>query len=433
MASSSALSDWLARLETFAPVEINLGLERVEVMLQRLRVKRPEKILLIAGTNGKGSSVAMSAALLQAAGKSVGAYTSPHVHAYNERMLIDGVAASDATIVAAFERVEAQRGEMELTYFEFGTLAAFVVFEAAEVDVWVLEVGLGGRLDATNAIAPDASLITNIALDHCDWLGDSLDAIASEKAGVMRAQTITVIGDETAPLILDECAKAKNAIVWRAGHHYRAVRSAGGRWQWQAADAEPFDLQSPGLHGDFQVDNAAAVVALLHAAGFGKLLNEALINTVLPNLALPGRVQHARLEERSWVFDVAHNPAAAAALAATLHEDGASRQAGQTVAIVGVLEDKDLEGLLQPLAPLVDRWITVTPESARALPAAKLAQQIANLLNRPALICEQMCDAVEFARRIALENDRILVTGSFFTVGPILRILKIGQTVNDPR
>ncbi len=169
--SGAPLSDWLAWLETLSPTEINLGLERVLLILGRLELPRPAHVLLIAGTNGKGSSVAMADALLRASGKRTGAYTSPHIDRYNERIVVNGSAASDAEIIAAFEQVETARGDTELTYFEFGTLAAAIVFAAAKLDVWILEVGLGGRLDATNAIEPSASLITNISLDHCDWLG----------------------------------------------------------------------------------------------------------------------------------------------------------------------------------------------------------------------------------------------------------------------
>ena len=197
--SGAPLSDWLTSLESLSPTEINLGLERVQLILERLNLPRPAHVLLIAGTNGKGSSVAMTDALLRASGLHVGAYTSPHIRHYNERIVVNGIAASDAEIIAAFESIEALRGDTELTYFEFGTLAAAVVFAAAELDVWVLEVGLGGRLDASNAIPPTASLITNISLDHCDWLGDDIETIAAEKAGIMRRGIPTVYGDPDVP------------------------------------------------------------------------------------------------------------------------------------------------------------------------------------------------------------------------------------------
>jgi len=267
--SAAPLSDWLTWLETLSPSEINLGLERVQLILERLDLPRPAHVLLIAGTNGKGSSVAMIDALLRASGQCVGAYTSPHISCYNERIVVNGLAASDAEIVAAFERIEAVRGETELTYFEFGTLAAVVVFAAAELDVWVLEVGLGGRLDATNAISPTASLITNISLDHCDWLGDDVETIAAEKAG----------------------AETTAATLLLAGRDFDSQVGEDHRWSWRGPSGELQDLQAPGLAGEFQTGNAAAVLALLDVAGFTGVIDAELINRVLPKVSLPGRLQ----------------------------------------------------------------------------------------------------------------------------------------------
>ena len=192
--AGSPLSDWLTWLETLSPEEIDLGLDRVASVLDRLALPRPATVLLVAGTNGKGSSVQIAQALLTAAGYRVGAYTSPHVIRFNERIAVDGVPAADDDIVAAFERVEASREGLPLTYFEFGTLAALTVFATAGLDVWILEIGLGGRLDACNAVDPNASLITNVTLDHCDWLGSDVETIALEKAGVMRPGVSTVFG-----------------------------------------------------------------------------------------------------------------------------------------------------------------------------------------------------------------------------------------------
>ena len=195
----ATLTDWLAWLETLSPTEIDLGLERMHAILARLMLRIPPHVLLIAGTNGKGSSVAICAALLRASDNCVGAYTSPHIDRFNERIVINGVECSDADIVAAFQRVEKVREGIPLTYFEYTTLAAFSLFSDAELDVWILEVGLGGRLDACNSIAPSASLITNVSLDHCDWLGDTVEEIAAEKAGVMRAGRPTVFAGSRVP------------------------------------------------------------------------------------------------------------------------------------------------------------------------------------------------------------------------------------------
>ena len=415
--STAPLSDWLTWLETLSPSEINLGLERVQLILERLDLPRPAHVLLIAGTNGKGSSVAMIDALLRASGQRVGAYTSPHISRYNERIVVNGVAASDAEIVAAFERIEAVRGDTELTYFEYGTLAAVVVFAAAELDVWVLEIGLGGRLDASNAISPTASLITNISLDHCDWLGDDVAAIATEKAGVMRRGIATVFGATEVPDAIKTHAQKTAATLLLAGRDFKFKVGAEHQWSWCGPGGELQGLQQPGLAGEFQIGNAAAVLALLDVAGFRGVIDAELINSVLPKVSLAGRMQRLVSDGREWLIDVAHNPAAAEVLASTLGLMGSS---GTTFAIVGLLHDKDVTGVIEPLAEQVDTWIAMTAASKRAVAANELARQISNITGKACLVAESPHDAVEFARRSASENDRILATGSFFTVGPIL-------------
>jgi dihydrofolate synthase/folylpolyglutamate synthase len=416
-APGTPLRDWLAWLETLSPTEINLGLDRTLEVLHRLDPARAEHVLLIAGTNGKGSSVAMTDALLRATGRRTGAYTSPHIHHYNERIVVDGVAVNDDVIVAAFEKVEQARGETELTYFEFGTLAAIEIFAEADLDVWILEVGLGGRLDATNAIEPSASLITNVSLDHCDWLGNDVETIAVEKAGVMRSGRPVVFGSEDVPQAVVQHAESLSADLRRAGQEFKSTRHEPGRWSWQGRSMRFDDLLVPGLPGEFQVTNAAAVLALLEAAGLSGDLNAETINAVLPNVAVAGRLERASIDGVEWIVDVAHNPAAAEALRSVLDENDPG---GRIIAVIGVLNDKDVAGLIDPLADCVDRWIAVTPDSHRALPAAELARQISNRTDRACLISRSFDEAIEFVRRDSAENDRILATGSFFTVGPVL-------------
>jgi len=417
LASDAPLSRWLSWLETLSPSEINLGLERVLEVLARLDLRLPPHVLIIAGTNGKGSSVAMADALLRASGKRSGAYTSPHIRSYNERIVIDGVAVSDAEIIASFERIEAARGDTELTYFEFGTLAAFDIFAAANLDVWVLEVGMGGRLDATNAIESSACLITNISLDHCDWLGPDVESIAYEKAGVMRRGKPAIFAGSVAGQTISQVAREKGAKLIAAGQDFSAVDNDDGSWTWKGPTRELRALKKPGLKGAFQVRNAAAVLALLDAAGLGDRIDSELINRVLPTLSVTGRLQALRAHNRAWLFDVAHNPAASEALASTLET---MQSGGQLIAIVGVLADKDVAGVIGPLTQWVDRWVAMTADSHRALPANDLARQVSNLSGKPCLVADSIAAAVEFARRCASENDRILVTGSFFTVGPVL-------------
>lgn len=401
--AGAPLSDWLTWLETLSPTEIDLGLERVTEVLDRLQLAYPQHVLLIAGTNGKGSSVAMTDALLRAAGMRVGTYTSPHIIDYNERIVIDGGAATDADIVGAFEAVEAVRNELPLTYFEYGTLAALYLFAEAGLDAWVLEVGLGGRLDATNAVEPTAALITNIALDHCEWLGDDIEKIAAEKGGVMRPGIPVVFGGEQVP----------RAIVATADE-------LGARLLLRDRDFNLDGVPRPGLPGEFQIGNAAAVLALLEVAGIEAAVDPELVQRVLPEVRLTGRGQHIERDGVEYLLDVAHNPAAAEALAQILASSG---HTAATTAIVGLLDDKDAEGVARALDGAVDRWIAVTADSHRALPAAELGRRIANACNRSCEISESLEDAIDSARRDARINDRILVTGSFYLVGPALERL----------
>ena len=420
--ADAPLSDWLVWLETLSPTEINLGLDRVNVVLERLAFDRAEHRLLIAGTNGKGSSVTMTAALLRAAGLRVGAYTSPHIHSYNERIVIDGVPVADADIVAAFEQIERVRDGVELTYFEFGTLAAFMIFAKADLDVWVIEVGLGGRLDATNAIDPTASLITNVALDHCEWLGDNVETIGAEKAGVMRSGVPTVFGSDDIPASVMKTAADKGALLLAAGAQFHAEIGSNNQWTWHGSEHEWSGLEPPGLVGRFQIANAAAVLTLLEASGLLSGMNPELINAVLPKLTLAGRAQKVEIAGEHWLFDVAHNPAAAGVLAETLSE---SQGSGSLIAIAGVLADKDLEGLLGPLNSRVDRWIAIKADNPRAFAARELARRIANFTNKPCQIAESPAAAIQLARQGLEESDKILVTGSFFAVGPVFKQLTI--------
>ncbi len=420
--AASALSDWLRWLETLSAKEIDLGLERVQAVLERLSLDRPDQVLLVGGTNGKGSSVAMIDALLSAAGKRVGTYTSPHILRYNERIAVAGNAATDDAIVAAFESVERARDGLPLTYFEYGTLAATVVFAAADLDVWVLEVGLGGRLDACNAIEPSASLITNVSLDHCEWLGDDIETIGREKAGIMRRSVPTVFGSRDVPASIVQQAETTAAKLLLIGRDFDYQLHPDGTWSWQGQSVERHLLPPPGLRGAFQVGNAAAVLALIEAAGLHDALDAERLRRIMPTLALTGRQQAVRSAGVNWLLDVAHNPAGAEALAETL---SSQRATGKLWAIAGVLDDKDAAGIAAALDGVVDHWIAVTPDSHRAIPADELARRIANACGRPCRISESIAEAMDYARRNASADDTILVTGSFFVVGPALQMLEL--------
>ncbi|MCH7822168.1 MAG: bifunctional tetrahydrofolate synthase/dihydrofolate synthase [Proteobacteria bacterium] len=412
------LNDWLVRLETLSPWEIDLGLERVQCVLERLNLEQAETVFHVAGTNGKGSSVVMLESLLRTTGVRVGSYTSPHIIRYNERIRIDGVEATDAAIVAAFERIEAVRDDVPLTYFEFGTLAALAVFADAGVHTVILEIGMGGRLDAVNAVEPDAGLITNVSLDHCEWLGDDVETIALEKAGIMRPGKPLVFASSDLPRAIVARAEAigSNLIVAGRDYHWALHDDV---WSWQGAQTHLKSLRRPSLPGDIQVENAAGVLALVEAVGHSNLLRTDLINAAFSDLHLRGRMQLLDADG-SWLLDVAHNPAAAGVLADTLRT---LPIAGRTIAIIGILDDKDVEGVVSPLVDAVANWVAVTADNPRAIPAADLARRIANVTNQGCLIATSIRQARDHARALAGSDDRVLVTGSFYLVGPLLELL----------
>ena len=413
-----ALSDWLAKLETISSREIDLSLDRVVRVLERLALPTAARVFHIAGTNGKGSTVAMLESLLRHNGFQVGCYTSPHIQRYNERIRIDGVEVPDEDIIAAFEQIEALRDGEALTYFEFGTLAALVVFANAGVDTLVLEVGLGGRLDAVNAVEPTAGIITNVALDHCEWLGDSIAAIAVEKAGIMRRhKPIIFSAREIPPAIIDRAGET-GAKLLAAGRDFD-WQAEGDIWSWQGATHDFEGLARPSLAGEHQLANASGVLALIEAVGLEELLKADTISTSLQRVRLDGRLQKISVNG-NWIVDVAHNPDAARALAAALRADA---HAGQTVAILGMLDDKDVEGVVAHLADEVDHWIAVTADSQRAISADELGRRVANASNAACLVADSLVAAMDRAQELTNADDRVLVTGSFYLVGPALNQL----------
>ncbi len=413
------LPDWLRRLETLSPREIDLGLERVADVFGRMSIEMPALVILVGGTNGKGSSVEMLRALLSGS-RIVGTYTSPHVIRFNERIAINGDAATDREIVVAFERVESARADVPLTYFEFGTLAALAVFEAAKVDTAILEVGLGGRLDAVNVVDPDASLITNVSLDHCDWLGGDVESIGYEKAGIMRAGRPVVFADTDMPASVAAHADKVGARLICAGRDYTWTPAEGGRWAWCGREFELPDLVVPSLRGPMQLQNAAGVLALVEALELEQELTRDRVIEAFAGLRLAGRMQTIE-REQEWLFDVAHNPAAAESLAVSLDQC----EPRETTVIVGILDDKNVEGIVGPLAAQVDSWIAVTAASPRAIDAGELARRIANETGKACLIADNFDAAIENASAIAGPGSRVLVTGSFYIVGPILERLSV--------
>ena len=417
--SACGLNDWLAWLETLSPVEIDLGLDRVLEMLDELHPARPERVIHVAGTNGKGSSVAMLEALFLELDQRVGTYTSPHISRYNERIRIDGQPAGDKEIISAFERVAAARHGRPLTYFEFGTLAAILIFERRQADIVILEVGMGGRLDAVNAIEPDAGIISNVSLDHCDWLGNDIESIAAEKAGILRGGKPFVFGAAEAPDSILASAADLGAELCLLGRDFEYELESDRTWRWSGRRLALTNLAMPALAGLFQLRNAAAVLALVEALQLDELVERELVNRAFGQIELAGRCQKIRTD-RNWLLDVAHNEAAARVLGDYLSDLGTS---GRTVAIIGMLQDKDLTGIVSPLLEHVDDWLAVTADAARARPAGELAAGIANLSDKPCLVAQSLPDAMQQARSRTNAEDLTLVTGSFYVVGPALEWL----------
>jgi dihydrofolate synthase/folylpolyglutamate synthase len=384
--SFKTLDDWLPWLETLSPREIVLGLERVQLVLERLDLKRPELVINVAGTNGKGSSVAMFGSLLGQGGMTAGCYTSPHVSRYNERTRICGQPASDDLLIQSLQRVEDVRGDVPLTFFEFGTLATLVAFDSAKVDAWVLEVGLGGRLDAVNAIEPDACLITNVSLDHCAWLGNDVESIAGEKAGIMRSNKPVVYGSADVPQAISKTASDLGAELLLAGKNFSFAGRAGGQahWSWNGSRLSLPQLRPPAMPGQIQMQNVSAVLAVMEALHLDHFLAPDVVNASLTETVLDGRFQIVENSCR-WLLDVAHNPAAAKVLSDLLREQDFG---GKVTAVIGMLADKDVEGVIEPLNEFVESWIAVTVEGARAETATQLAIRIANASNKPCLIAE---------------------------------------------
>ncbi len=420
-AAHSSLQDWLAYQETLHPQAIELGLARVAAVAGRLGLPDQGIVTLtVAGTNGKGSSATLAALIYRQAGYRTGLYTSPHLLRYNERVVIDGRAVSDADLCRAFASVEAARGDVLLTYFEFGTLAALWLFRAAGVQVQVLEVGLGGRLDAVNLVDADCALVTQIGLDHQDWLGADRESIGREKAGIYRARRPAICSDPSPPASLWRYAQSLQAD-WRSlGSDFSFDVGASG-WTWRQRDTVLADLPLPGLAGKAQLRNAAGVLAAIASLQARLPVPEHAIRSALPQLRLRGRFErHGR-----WCFDVAHNGEAAQELADQLIQSFGNRRPWL---VLGMLSDKPVEAVAAAFASRVAGAVFVSLPGPRGLSAQALRARAANAgLAGDAV--DDMTAALQAAEQAALkdgDSERpILVCGSFLTVSAALHALHL--------
>jgi dihydrofolate synthase/folylpolyglutamate synthase len=425
---AKSLAEWLAYIERQHPRSIELGLERVRVVAQRMRLKRPaKKVITVAGTNGKGSTVAFIETIARAAGWRVGAYTSPHLLAYNERVRIDGDDVADADLVAGFEAVEAARVlrqaqddlDVPLTYFEYGTLAALWLFERSKLDLAVLEVGLGGRLDAVNLVDADVAVVTTVDIDHVDWLGNDREAIGFEKAGIARAWKPLVLGEDDPPSSVLGHAYAIGASAIRANCDFFFETLDAQAWRWREVGYS-LQLPMPRLAAPAQLRNAATAIAALRA--LGKSLPKAAIAHGIAAAQLPGRLQRFERDGVDIVVDVGHNPQAARELAAWLR---AAPAAGRTFAVFAALGDKDVAGVVAALADRIERWFLagLVEAGPRGLDVAEFAQRLSGTAAATGERHADVASALQAALGQARVGDRILVFGSFHTVAAALGVL----------
>lgn len=424
-AVADSLSEWLAWMESHHPRSIELGLDRVAAVLERLRLDfSAVPIITVAGTNGKGSCVAAAVAALRAAGRRVGSYTSPHLVHYNERVCIDGQPLDDNSLCQGFARVHAALEGDSLTYFEFGTLAALVNFAAAEVDVLVLEVGLGGRLDAVNSLDSDVAVITSIDLDHRDWLGDDRELIGAEKAGIARAGRPLLCADPAPPASIAATAAAVDAVLMRAGVEFGVERETEAAVSTAAAEDAGYRFygrnrggESWQLHGPLPRLSVGSVACALQAVALLDIPVTSAMLQAACTAELPGRFQRVILDEIEVILDVAHNPAAAAALAARLAE----LPTGRTAALFGAMADKDVDGVVEALRERVDAWfIAELKDVPRALPAPQLAARIHSHGIHMISVSKNLRQAWRRALSLLAPGDRLLVCGSFHIVGPVI-------------
>jgi dihydrofolate synthase/folylpolyglutamate synthase len=463
------LAEWLALQESVHPKTIDMGLDRVSSVARTLAVdKLASKVITVGGTNGKGSTVAHLDALLRAAGASTGMFTSPHFLRYNERIRVDGVEVGDAELVDAFERIDAARGSTTLTFFEFNALAALVIFADRRVDVAILEVGLGGRLDAVNLVDADVAVVCSIGFDHRDYLGDTLELIGAEKAGIFRSGRPAVLSTPEMPASVYsviESLGAKAVVAGRdfsweaesaaepavgtlagAGVRMPAVTAgaapgpgAGDRWRYRGLRVVLHDLPPSALEGSIQYRNASAALAAIESLDAGYTLNEQTVSRALRDVRLAGRFQVVP-GPVEWILDIAHNEPAARVFAQHVRErqmpvigadargsiggggDGTRR--GRTFAVVGILADKDAPEIAAALAPLVDHWVLCTLPGARGSTASDLANRLGLPPERVTLAdsVEEGCGAAQAA---TVAGDRVIVFGSVYTVGPALAWLRV--------
>lgn len=417
-ARPQTLSAWLGYIEQQHPATIDMGLERVRSVAQAMGLAQPgEHTVVVGGTNGKGSTVAFIEAIARAAGWKVGAYTSPHLLRYNERVRIDGQEVDDEALVAAFNAIEDARGSTTLTYFEYGTLAALQLFGQAGLDLAVLEVGLGGRLDAVNIVDADVAVITTVDIDHSEWLGEDREAIGVEKAGIIRGWKPVILGETDPPSSVLARAYLLGANAIRGGSDFFADVIDAQHWQWRDVGFS-IELPTPALRGPIQLRNAASAIAALRT--LDKPLPRAAIVEGVASARIRGRLQSVQRDGVEVLVDVGHNPQAARELAAALK---AAPVSGRTLAVFAALQDKDAAGVVDALGEQVEGWHLAGLDGARAQSAQALQARLQHTAAAAARQHASVADALDAALGAAAAGDRVLVFGSFHTAAQALQWL----------
>lgn len=427
----NTLAGWLTYLESLHPKTIALGLDRVAIVRQRLNLDPEFPVIVVGGTNGKGSVCAMLESILYAAGYKVGCYTSPHLLHYNERVRIGKLQASDEELCASFAEIEQARksqrldsrfrgndepSEIPLTYFEFGTLAAMQLFTGHKVDVAILEVGLGGRLDAVNVFNADCAVVTSVDIDHTDYLGDTREAIAFEKAGIFRQGRVAIFADSDVPQAIVDHAGKIGAELWCIGREFGFTLHQG-QWDYRSELGQRSALPHPALRGAFQLKNASAVLAALDALKECLPVSMAAIRRGLTEVQLAGRFQFVPGKPQ-LILDVAHNPHAAGSLAQNL---AGLPPCPHTWAVFGMLKDKDMAGVVASLKPYISTWLVAGIAAPRGASSDELSRVLQEAEVSGAVISfPDIAHAIEHACNVAGENDRIVAFGSFYTVADVM-------------
>lgn len=413
-----SVADWLQWQESLSPVAIDLSLDRTRAVAERLSIEYPANgVFTIAGTNGKGSTAGCLESLMFSAGRSTGVYSSPHLVRYNERIRLDGVDITDDDLIDSFVTVENARQDVPLTYFEFGTLAALTAFSKAKCEIWILEIGLGGRCDAVNMVDPHYSLITTVALDHQEWLGDTIEEIAAEKAGILRPTAPAFFGDTQVPQSIVECSRRLHTDLARLGDDF-GYSIGHGEWSWRGAENVLEGLDFPAVADDAQLRNVSLALAAVEAYD-ASMLTTVLVNEALRRPSPRGRFQVVE-RDHQWILDVAHNRQAARILRERI---ALLEPSADTTAVISMLADKQIDSFVAELCGVVERWIVCEVDDPRASDNADLAALIETVADGTVMQAADPRESFALARRVTAHGGRILVCGSFRIVGPALESL----------